>query len=42
MKSRATCAMVREVYAALGFERVEFKLATMPDQHMGTRRAMAR
>src|SRR3984893_11417947 len=28
--------MVREVYATLGFERVEFKLATMPDQHMGT------
>ena len=29
-------AMVREVYATLGFERVEFKLATMPDQHLGT------
>ena len=29
-------AMVREVYAALGFDQVEFKLATMPDQHMGT------
>ena len=29
-------AMVREVYATLGFERVEFKLATMPDQRMGT------
>ena len=28
--------MVREVYATLGFDRVEFKLATMPDQHMGT------
>lgn len=28
--------MVRGVYATLGFERVEFKLATMPDQHMGT------
>src|SRR5271170_3306293 len=28
--------MVREVYAALGFDQVEFKLATMPDQHMGT------
>jgi threonyl-tRNA synthetase len=28
--------MVREVYATLGFERVDFKLATMPDQHMGT------
>ena len=29
-------AMVRNVYGALGFERVEFKLATMPDQHLGT------
>ena len=29
-------AMVREVYATLGFERVEFKLATMPDQHLGS------
>src|SRR3984957_6384688 len=28
--------MVREVYATLGFERVDFKLATMPEQHMGT------
>jgi threonyl-tRNA synthetase len=28
--------MVRDVYGALGFEGVEFKLATMPDQHMGT------
>jgi threonyl-tRNA synthetase len=28
--------MVREVYTTLGFERVEFKLATMPDQHMGS------
>ncbi|MGD0670709.1 MAG: threonine--tRNA ligase [Candidatus Binatus sp.] len=28
--------MVREVYAALGFERVEFKLATMPEHHLGT------
>ena len=28
--------MVREVYATLGFDRVDFKLATMPDQHMGT------
>ncbi len=28
--------MVREIYTTLGFERVEFKLATMPDQHMGT------
>ena len=29
-------AMVREVYAALGFEQAEFKLATMPDKHLGT------
>ncbi len=28
--------MVREIYAALGFDAVEFKLATMPEQHMGT------
>ena len=28
--------MVRDVYTALGFDGVEFKLATMPDQHMGT------
>jgi len=28
--------MVREIYTTLGFDRVEFKLATMPDQHMGT------
>jgi len=28
--------MVRDVYGALGFERVEFKLATMPEQHLGT------
>jgi len=28
--------MVREVYATLGFDQVEFKLATMPDQHMGS------
>jgi len=27
--------MVRDVYGALGFERVEFKLATMPEQHLG-------
>src|SRR5208282_4690768 len=26
----------REVYSALGFERVDFKLATMPEQHLGT------
>jgi threonyl-tRNA synthetase len=29
-------AMVREVYAALGFAQIEFKLATMPELHMGT------
>jgi threonyl-tRNA synthetase len=28
--------MVREVYSTLGFASVEFKLATMPDQHLGT------
>jgi threonyl-tRNA synthetase len=28
--------MVREVYAALGFQAVEFKLATMPAEHMGS------
>ena len=28
--------MVRDVYGALGFEGVEFKLATMPDKHLGT------
>src|SRR5215472_10528922 len=28
--------MVREVYGTLGFEGVEFKLATMPDAHLGT------
>jgi threonyl-tRNA synthetase len=32
----SSLAMVREVYAALGFEQVEYKLATMPDQHLGT------
>ncbi|HEY6420285.1 MAG TPA: threonine--tRNA ligase [Candidatus Binataceae bacterium] len=31
----ANLTMVREVYTTLGFERVEFKLATMPDKHMG-------
>jgi threonyl-tRNA synthetase len=29
-------AMVRDVYSTLGFERPEFKLATMPEQHLGT------
>jgi threonyl-tRNA synthetase len=29
-------AMVRDVYSTLGFARPEFKLATMPDQHLGT------
>ncbi len=28
--------MVRDVYGGLGFERVEFKLATMPEKHLGT------
>ncbi|MGH7925498.1 MAG: threonine--tRNA ligase [Candidatus Binatus sp.] len=28
--------MVRDVYGALGFDHVEFKLATMPEQHLGT------
>jgi len=29
-------AMVRDVYSTLGFAAPEFKLATMPDQHLGT------
>src|ERR1700737_2537106 len=29
-------AMVRDIYGTLGFEQVEFKLATMPEQHLGT------
>src|SRR5579862_282276 len=28
--------MVRDVYGALGFNGVEFKLATMPEKHLGT------
>jgi threonyl-tRNA synthetase len=28
--------MVRDVYQALGFERLESKVATMPDKHLGT------
>ncbi|HVN64821.1 MAG TPA: threonine--tRNA ligase [Candidatus Binataceae bacterium] len=28
--------MVRDVYTTLGFEHVEFKLATMPEHHLGT------
>src|ERR1700730_11531186 len=28
--------MVRDVYGSLGFDRVEFKLATMPDHHLGS------
>lgn len=28
--------MVRDVYSSLGFEAVEFKLATMPAEHMGS------
>ena len=31
----ANLRMVREVYGALGFEQLEFKLATMPDEHLG-------
>jgi threonyl-tRNA synthetase len=27
--------MVREVYEAMGFERIELQLATMPEQHLG-------
>jgi threonyl-tRNA synthetase len=29
-------AMVRDVYSTLGFAQPEFKLATMPDQHLGS------
>jgi threonyl-tRNA synthetase len=29
-------AMVRDVYGTLGFDRVEFKLATMPEHHLGS------
>src|SRR5216683_527079 len=29
-------AMVRDIYATLGFAQPEFKLATMPDQHLGS------
>jgi threonyl-tRNA synthetase len=29
-------AMVREIYTTLGFARSEFKLATMPDLHLGS------
>jgi threonyl-tRNA synthetase len=28
--------MVHDIYGTLGFERVEYKLATMPEQHLGT------
>src|SRR6202158_6232051 len=28
--------MVRDIYQALGFERLESKVATMPDKHLGT------
>jgi len=28
--------MVQDVYSALGFDHIEFKVATMPEQHMGT------
>jgi threonyl-tRNA synthetase len=29
-------AMVRDIYTTLGFEQIEFKLATMPELHLGT------
>jgi threonyl-tRNA synthetase len=29
-------AMVQDIYTTLGFERIEFKLATMPELHLGT------
>jgi threonyl-tRNA synthetase len=32
----ANIGMVREVYTTLGFDRVEFKLATRPEKYMGT------
>lgn len=32
----ANLSMVRDIYGTLGFENVEFKLATMPDQHLGS------
>ncbi|HXN86640.1 MAG TPA: threonine--tRNA ligase [Candidatus Binataceae bacterium] len=32
----ANLQMVRDVYTALGFDKVEFKVATMPTNHMGT------
>jgi threonyl-tRNA synthetase len=32
----ANLSMVREVYTTLGFERVDFKLATMPENHLGS------
>jgi threonyl-tRNA synthetase len=32
----ANLEMVREVYTTLGFERSEFKLATMPELHLGS------
>jgi threonyl-tRNA synthetase len=28
--------MVRDIYTALGFDTVEFKVATIPDQHLGS------
>jgi len=28
--------MIRDVYGALGFDQIELKLATMPDQHLGS------
>ncbi len=32
----ANIRMVRDVFPALGFESVEFKVATMPEKHLGT------
>ncbi len=32
----ANLRMVSDVYSSLGFEQVEFKVATMPEHHMGT------
>ncbi len=34
--------MVRDVYGALGFERIELKLATMPEKHLGAEESWRR
>jgi threonyl-tRNA synthetase len=34
--------MVREVYQALGFEQMELKLATMPEEHLGSEQTWRR